>query len=171
MSCIVYQACKMTGRDKHEQVQRAQFVSEVGTKYGLKVISPVLEENIEDDPGKLVNHDKEKLYEFWRRDKAIIRYEAHVVLLDHAEMKSFGMEREYCLARGVLWKPVVLVLKEGTALSVSQFEDDAVFYSIHAAMAFINKMWGTRTKRIVWRINMLRRSFPRWIWDQMWQWR
>ncbi len=86
-------------------------------------------------------------------------------------MKSFGIEREYMLQRGVLWKPVVLVVTPGTALSVAEFEDDAVMYSVDQAAKYINKMWGTRWKRWKWRFLMLNRSFPRWIFDQLVAWR
>lgn len=169
--CVVYVACRMTGRDKAEMVQRAKYVTEIFAERGVKVISPVLEESVKNEPGKLVNHDKERLHGFWRRDKQIIRRESHVVMLDHGEMKSFGMEREYCLNRGVLWKPTVMCIPQGTPLSVAQFEDDAIFYSVHAAAAFIADNWGNRWLRWKWRANMLRRSLPRWIVDQVYAWR
>lgn len=161
----------MTGRDKAEMVKRAHFVCSVLALHGIEPISPVLEEKVQPDSVKLVNHDKERLHGFWKRDKDIIRYEAHVILLDHGEMKSFGMEREYCLSRGVLWKPTVMLVPPGTPLSVAQFEDDAYFFSAHEAAHYISKQWGSRWSRWIWRLKMLNRSLPRWIYDQMYQWR
>ena len=171
MSCIVYAAMKMTGRDKVEQVKRSHHISNTGKRLGITVISPVIEENVKATPGKLTNKDKPRLKTFWERDKDIIRYEAHVVLLDHAEMKSFGMEREYMLNRGVLWKPTVMVVKPGTSISVAEFEDDAVFYSVEEAFKFINQKWGTRWKRWKWRSKMINRSLPKFLKDQLYAWR
>lgn len=168
---IVYVATKMTGCNKDELVRRATYISTEFAKRGIRVISPVLEEKVEAVPVKLVNRDREQLREFWRRDKEIIRYHAHVVLLDRGDQKSFGMEREYCLSRGVLWKPTVLLVPEGIALSVAPFEDDAIFTSVATAADYIVETWGTRWKRIKWRANMLNRSLPRWLWDQCRQWR
>jgi hypothetical protein len=146
-------------------------VSNVLKDRGLIPISPVLEEQVKDEPGKLINSDKERLHKFWKRDKYIIRRIAHVVLIDHGEMKSFGMEREYMLNRGVLWKPTVLLVAQGTPLSVAEFEDDIVTYSVHAAAEFIARNWGSRWKRWCWRAKMLNRSLIGWLVDQMFAWR
>src|SRR4051812_12177481 len=104
----VYIACSMSGRDKLEMVHRARRVCEIFRESGITPISPVIEEHVKEEQGKLINSDKDRLKGFWRRDKEIIIKEAHVVFLDHAEMKSFGMEREFCLSRGTLWKPTVI---------------------------------------------------------------
>jgi hypothetical protein len=171
MSCVAYVACKMTGRDKLEMVRRAKYVCKTLRRYNIEPISPVMEEQVQAERGKLTNHDKPRLKIFWKRDKDIIRYESHVVLIDQAQMKSFGIEREYMLQRGVLWKPVVLVVEPGTALSVAEFEDDAVMYSVDQAARYIQQMWGTRWKRWKWRVRMLDRSLPKWFYDQLMAWR
>lgn len=171
MSVTVYIACKMSGRDKHEMVTRAKYVCKTLRKYGVTPISPVMEEQVKAEKGRLINNNKARLRTFWQRDKDIIRYESHVVLMDHAEMKSMGMEREYMLQRGVLWKPVVIVVEPGAVLSVAEFEDDYVTYSVEQAARYINQMWGTRQKRIVWRFKMLLRSLPKWIGDQLYAFR
>lgn len=170
-SLKVYVACKMTGRDKAEMVSRAHFVLSVLALNGIEGISPVIEESVKADHVKLVNQDEVKLKGFWARDKYIIRRIAHACLFDHAEMLSFGMIREYCLSRGVLWKPSVTLLEKGVPLSVSKWEDDAVFYSTHAAAVYMSQMWSSRYKRIMWRLKMINRSLLRWIVDQLYQWR
>lgn len=167
----VYVATKMTGRDKHDMVGRAEYVISVLKTYGVKGISPVIEEKVKDETVKLINHDRTQLKTFWARDKYIIRRIAHVVLVDQAENKSFGMEREYALNRYCLWKPTVLVLSQEIPSSVVEFEDDAVFSSIHAAGAFISANWGTPCQRLVWRLKMLVRSFPKWLTDQVYAFR
>jgi hypothetical protein len=70
-----------------------------------------------------------------------------------------------------LWKPVVIVVDPGTVLSVAEFEDDYVTYSVEQAAKYISDMWGTRWKRWKWRIAMLDRSLPKWIYDQIIAWR
>src|SRR5258708_3157603 len=171
VDCVVYVGCKMSGRDKLEQVKRAEYVSKVLEENGLIAISPVVEEEVKPEEGKLVNHDKDRLKEFWKRDKEIIVKEAHVVLLDHGEMKSFGMEREMGLNRYCLWKPTIMLGTNGTPLSVAQFEDDMVFYSVHHAAQEINRLWGTRFDRWLWRLRMLNRTLPMWMYRQILAWR
>lgn len=169
-SCRVYVACKMTSRDKAEMHRRAKFVCEVFAAYGLKAVSPVLEEQIKDEPGRLVNHDKELLHSHWKRDKDIVRYETRVTVLDHAEMKSFGMEREYGLNRYCLWKPTLILIPQGTPLSVAQFEDDQIFYSAHSLAAYVSAHWGSRWSYWRWRLMLLIRKLPRFVFDQFYQW-
>jgi hypothetical protein len=171
MSVIVYVACKMTGRDKSEMVARATRVCEIFREAGITPISPVVEEHVENREGKLINNDKERLHGYWKRDKEIIIKEAHVVFLDHAEMKSLGMEREYCLSRGVLWKPTIIYLPKGTPISVADWEDDKVFNSVHDAAKYIVEMWGTGHKRRMWRLKMLNRTLLTWIYRQILAWR
>lgn len=171
IDCKVYLACKMSGRDRLEMVNRAMRVCEIFREYGLTPISPVIEEQVKAEEGKLINTDKVKLSGFWKRDKEIIMKEAHVVFLDHAEMKSFGMEREMGFARYGLWKPTVLHIAPGIVVSVAQWEDDKYFTSVHEAAQYIADTWGTRQKRIIWRLKMLNRSLPTFFLRQLYQWR
>ena len=133
IDCIVYIATAMSGHTKAEMVARATRVCDILREYGLTPISPVIEEQVKNEPTKLINNDKPRLKGFWERDKSIIIEEAHVVLWDHAEIPSFGATREYCLNRGVLWKPTVIYVPDGTPTSVAEWEDDAVFHSLHHA--------------------------------------
>jgi hypothetical protein len=170
-SLIVYVACKMTGRDKGEMVHRAQFVVETLALFGIKGISPVLEEGVKVDHVKLINYDKEQVRGFWARDKYIIRYISHAVLFDHAEMTSLGMTREYSLNRGTLWKPTAVLLEKNAPTSVAAFEDDLLGYSVHTMAAEMSLRWGSRWKRWGWRATMMNRSLLRWVYDQCWAWR
>lgn len=171
IDCKVYIACKMSGRDRLEMVNRAIRVCDIFKEFGLTPISPVVEEQVKAEEGKLINSDKVKLSGFWQRDKEIIMKEAHVIFLDHAEMKSFGMEREMGFARYCLWKPTVLHVAPGTVVSVAQWEDDKVFTSVHEAAKYIAETWGTRDQRFRWRLAMLKRTIPTWIKRQWWQFR
>jgi hypothetical protein len=170
MSVITYIACAMTGRSKIEQVERATLVCNALRCHGIIPISPVIEEKVEKTEGVLVN-DTVSLREFWKRDKEILVSRSHVMLWDYAQIHSFGAIREYCLNRGVLWKPTVILVPEGTRTSVSEFEDDAVFFDVDSAAVYIMAMWGTRWKRWKWRLAMLNRTLLRWIYRQMMAWR
>lgn len=160
----------MTGRDRKEMVMRAKHVCHVLEKAGLKPISPVLEEKVKSTTGPLVNNSRTRLKIFWKRDKEIIRKIAHVVLIDGAHDKSFGVEREYGLNRWNLWKPTVLIMKRN-GITVADFEDDNVVETVEQAADVIAAKWGTRWKRWKWRIKMLDRCLPAWLWAQILAWR
>ncbi len=156
----------MTGCSKDELVARANRVCEIFREFGLNPISPVIEENVADKPVKLINADKVQLAQYWKRDKEIIISEAHVMFWDHAEQKSFGCEREYGLNRFCLWKPTVIYVPKGTPTSVSEWEDDKVVNSVHEAAKYIAETWGTQEKRVQWRLAMLKRTLPKWLYHQ-----
>lgn len=170
-SLIVYCACKMTGREKAEMVHRAQFVLECLAIFGVKGISPVLEEGVKANHVKLINANQDQVKGFWARDKYIIRNISHAVLFDHAEMHSFGMTREYCLNRGVLWKPTVIVIPPGTPTSVAIYEDDVVSTSVHSAAQLMSKLWSSRWKRWMWRVKMINQKLLGWLYYQVLAWR
>lgn len=170
INCRIYAASPMTGYDKADMYKRAKYLQSLARQYGLTLISPVLEEQVENKSGPLINDNEGRLKGFWQRDKAIIRNRdgkgAHVVLLDNAHMKSFGCEREYALNRFALWKPTILLMPN-KGLNVSQFEDDYVTSDEYIAFMFIQKKFGTWGRRFKWRVGMLVRSLPMWIWDQI----
>lgn len=165
-----YVATRMTGRDKREQIKRAKYVCAILRQYGIEPISPVLEENVPNIPGPLINDNETRLAGYWARDKHIIRRLAHVILVDGAHEKSIGVEREYGLARWNLWKPVVLLMPN-IGLTVSKWEDDYVTDDVHKAGELIRERWGTFEKRFVWRIRMLAKCLPAWILNQLYAFR
>lgn len=169
--CIIYVATKMSNRDRVEMIERAHYVCETLERYGLTPISPILVENVENKPGKLTQTSEEQLKQFWTRDKDIIAYEAHVVLCDNAQHKSYGVEREYGFARFCLWKPTVSIVPPDSGFIVSTFEDDLVVNSVEAAARLIARHWGTPWKRRLWRFQMLRRTLGKFLWRQLCQWR
>lgn len=156
----IYAACKMTGRDRHEQVKRAEYMRDVFALYGVRVISPVLEEHIPDLPGPLRENDRGRLRGNWRDDKDIMAYRAHVTVMDGGDEGSVGMGREYGFNRYALCKPTVTLWNKDRGLTVAEFEDDGIFLSPHMCAAYIAEKWGTRRKRIIWRLKMLVRSLP-----------
>ncbi len=169
-NCIVYAACKMTGRNQLEMVERAKLVKSIFAQYQLTVISPVIEEGVKNENQTLIQSSEEQLAGFWKRDKQIIAYISHVVFCDEAERKSIGMEREYGFSRFGLWKPTCILLPVGGP-TVAGFEDDYVARSLHEAAHIIQTRWGTRRKRIVWRLKMLARTLPLFLWRQIYAFR
>lgn len=170
-NCAVYVACAMSGENKPEMVARARRVCEILAEESLTPISPVIEEQVKEEPGKLINSDKPRLKGFWSRDKHIIVWMSHVVFWDHAEKHSFGATREYGLNRYCIWKPTVIYVAPGTPTSVAEWEDDAIFTSVHEAAKFIRETWGSRWNRWTWRTKMLNRTLPGWLVRQVAAWR
>jgi len=168
--CSVYIACKMSGRDRHEQITRAKYLCSVLAAYGLTPISPVIEEHVEDAPGPLLTNDPVFLRRVWTDDKEIMAYRAHVTLMDGGDEGSVGMGREYGFNRYGLWKPTVTLWSRDRGLTVAEWEDDGIFMSPHLAAAYIAAVYGTRLKRWKWRFSMLKRTLPRFIWRQLWAW-
>jgi hypothetical protein len=160
INCKVYVACRMTGRSKREQVERARYMCQVLKAYNLTPISPVLEENIQPEDAILVQTTDTDLAQYWARDKEIMSYEAHVTLMDGGDEGSVGMGREYGFNRYALWKPTITLWSQDRGITVAQFEDDAIFLSAHEAAAYIAVNFGTRWKRWKWRLKMLRKSIP-----------
>lgn len=170
----VYMAMPMTGYDRADMVKRSKHLIEVGARNEVTVISPVLEEHTKEIPGVLTQNDQYQLRRFWRRDKEIIRNRdgkgAHVVLIDRADQKSLGCEREYGFNRYFLWKPTLCIMSRH-GYSVAKFEDDRIFEDEYAAFAYIARNYGTHLRRIKWRVRMLCRSLPGFIIDQLAAWR
>lgn len=168
MSCSVYIATPMTGRSRQEQISRALYLCSVLTQYGLKGISPVIEEGVENKPGVLLQNSEERLKGFWNRDKDIMSYRARVTLIDGGDEGSVGVGREHGFNRYCLWKPTVVIWKKDRGITVAKFEDDALFVNDeHEAAIFIQRNWGTWNKYVIWRIKMLTRTLPKWLWRQI----
>lgn len=171
LNCRVYVACRMTGRDRTEQIERANYVRAIFALAGIEAISPVISEGVQPEPGVLLPTSREELLGNWTRDKVLIMREAHVVLLDGADDGSVGMAREYAYNRYCLWKPTVILWHKPRGLTVAEFEDDAITTSVLDAALFIRKNYGTRCKRWRWRVRMLTRSIPKWLLGQLYAWR
>ena len=166
MSCRIYVACQMSGRDKAEMVSRAKYVCSILRQYGLDPISPVIAEGVANEKGPLTQTSEAQLQYFWKRDKEIITEQAHVVLVDEAFRKSHGVERELGLARYCLWIPLVIVAP-GLGISIPRLEDDIVAEDVHEAGRLIRDKFGTWPKRVLWRLKLLNRTLPLFIYRQI----
>lgn len=171
MACNVYGACPMTGRDRKQQVMRAKYIKAMFAQKGLNLISPVLEENVPAIKGPLIQESATQLEQYWKRDKEIIAYEAHVVFVDGADEGSVGVGREYAFSRYTLWKPTVLLWNKPRGVTVAQFEDDFVVSDPLDAAILIKELWGTWEKRMWWRFKLLVRTLPVFLYRQIAQFR
>ncbi len=168
MGVRVYLAHAMTGRKGDELIKESQEAALVAGSYGVELLDPVLVENVK--KGKKPLHNKQAaLEEYWRRDKEMIR-KAHVLLDYTGPAKSEGVAHEIGYARFALWKPVVRLWPD-LGPSVAWIEDDLIVFSPDDAFSLIEENWGTWQKRAKWRLKMLMRSLPKWLYYQVLEWK
>lgn len=165
----VYLAGAMTGLSGHNLLLRSGLACYFRNKYfpEMALLDPVTAEGVRPTDEPLANTD-DRLAVFWKRDKEMIR-SAHVVIDLTGPAKSEGVAHEVAYARFNLWKPVVRVWPN-LGPSVARYEDDVIVETMFEAFYEADKRWGTWTKRFVWRIKMLNRCLPRWIWHQLGEW-
>lgn len=160
----IYCARSMTGRVKEDVVAEAQKDKEYLEKAGFEVLCPVIAEKVEPTKQVLLS-SKEKMNEYWPRDKWMIR-QAHVVFDMTPAMKSEGVAHEIGYARYSLWKPVIRVYVDGklpVKSSVAFFEDDHIADSLVDAIAYVYREHGTFLRRLKWRLSLLNRCLLKWI--------
>lgn len=162
----VYVCHAMTGRRGKDLIAEAEAVKQAAMQVSKNIIllDPIIAENVPDTKETL-NNPIDLLAGYWARDKQMIR-EAHVVLDATGPLKSAGVEHEIGFSRYCLWKPVVRVWP-GLGASVARLEDDAIVDNYMLGFKLIERRWGDRAKRVLWRLSMLKRCLPRWILDQI----
>lgn len=150
---IVYLACRMTGRSKAVMVKEAKEAVAILSKYGIKCISPVLEEQVDPAHEILENLTEEELAREWKKDKDFVK-KCHVVLdLSAASpLRSEGATHEYLYARYALFKPVVRLFPKGLGISIARLENGYIVQNLDEAGIAILTKWGTRLQRIQWRL-------------------
>lgn len=164
----VYTARGMTGRVKEEVVEEAKRDAEFLRKAGFKVLCPVEKEGVKKTKEVLLS-SKKAMDSYWPADKKMIR-EANVLFDMTPHLNSEGCKHELAYARYTLWKPVVRVFPSGklpVKSSVAWYEDDCVCDSLEEAIEYTLRVHGTFAKRILWRIKMLNRCLPKWLWFQL----
>jgi len=162
LDVVVYLSCRMTGRSKATMVKEAKDAVTILNKYGITCISPVLEENIDPDHEILEDLTELELAKEWKKDKDFVK-KCHVVLdlAAASPLRSEGATHEYLYARYALFKPVVRLFPKGLGVSIARLENGYIVQTLdEAGIAIINK-WGTRSRRILWRIE--ERIFWKWF--------
>lgn len=159
---VVYLACRMSGRSKAVMIKEAKEAVATLSKYGIKCISPVLEEKVEDKHELLIPFSDEELLVEWRKDKEFIK-QCHVVLdlSSSSRIRSEGAVHEFGYARYALFKPVARLFPNGLGPSITKLEDCVIVESLDHAGIEILTRWGSRMQRIHWR--MKERIFWKWF--------
>lgn len=161
----IYLATPMTGLYCDEIWKKAINDKQVYEREGITVVTPIDGEGIPFQHVKLEDRSEQEMHRVWKqKDKQAIK-DTHVLVYECPARWSQGVAHELVLARGVLWKPIVFVGRN--AGFISREEDDVVAHSHTEAAVAIAQRWGTRRKRILWRLRILNRCLPKWIWDQM----
>lgn len=164
INCSIYLATPMTGLNCDDLWIKAINDKQVYEKEGVRVVTPIEGEGIPFAKVPLQDRSDEEMTRVWKRkDKGAIK-ETNVLVYEMPTRWSQGVAHELILSRGVWWKPTVFVGKAGF---ITREEDDYVAASHTEAAKFIASTWGTRSQRILWRLKMLNRCLPSWIWGQI----
>ena len=164
---IAYIAHPITGRTGKELNEESRRTEVILKRYGIKVLDPILIEKLPSTDTCVPNRPDQDGSVLWKEDEAAIR-ESHVLINIAAELKSEGVLWELGYARFLLWKPIIRIYKPGSNPHMASiFKGDVIAFSLEEAAYIINRRWGTWSKRIMWRIKMLSRSLPKFIWRQI----
>lgn len=164
----LYIARGMSGRQKSEVVTEAAVDKAFFEAAGLRVMCPVKEEGVKAE-NKVLMSTKKEMDGYWTRDKELIR-EVDIVVDATPHLLSQGVIHEIGLARYAYWKPVIRIFPKGGLPSegnVAYYEDDVVVDSKEEAIEAIYRLWGTRRKRLLWRLSLYARCLPKWIKNQV----
>lgn len=160
----IYLACSMTGLYCDDIWKKAIKDSQAYEREGIDVVSPVFGESIPFEHVQLQDRSEKEMHRVWKeKDKAAIK-DTHVLVYECPQRWSQGVAHELVLARGVLWKPTVFI---GNAGFITREEDDVICSSHQEAAIAVRERWGSRPKRIIWRLKLLNRCLLGWIWLQI----
>lgn len=157
----------MTKVSCEKLVKRAFHTKILAQKYKIEALDPITLENIKSSKKPLFNGLK-ALRKHWIRDKKMLR-KAHVVIDLTGSAKSEGVATELGYTRFFLYKPIIRVYP-GLGPSVARIENDYIVSSAESAIKMAVKLWGTRWKRFIWRLNLLKRCFLRSLWYKLGVW-
>lgn len=155
MSVKIYIACKMTGLMCDEMIDAAQDISVIMAEHGLTPHHPVLKEDIPYVHEPLTERGKAEMGAIWDDDKRAI-HRAHVLIDTAPHLFSAGLKEEMGKARYRDWKPTVAIYPAGTTFfpRIVMKERDFVTTDAVAAAIYIEKTWGTRLRRMKWRLGI-----------------
>lgn len=165
MGVTVYLAQAMSGKKCLEICEQNTIATDVLTANGIVVNSPVVAEGIFPIDAPLFAKSEYELRKKWQIDKELIK-RSDVLLDISGWTSSEGVKFEVGFARYALFKPVVRV-HPTLGISIGRFESDDICNTIEEASNIIVKKYGTRWKRIKWR--MSRNIFYKWVRLTFWQ--
>lgn len=158
----------MTGRSGEELLKESMEIAQACRRYGIVPLDPVIAEGVQFNKSS-VGASEDSLKIHWKRDKEMVK-EAHVLIDATANRKSEGSQHETGLSRYFLWKPTIRVshaYARNQSVSVANLEDDLVVANFEQAAYFAQLRWGSKRKRIIWRLKLLNRCLLGFIWDQI----
>lgn len=148
----VYFACKMTGLYQDDMRERAEKDTKVLQQYGIIVHHPIIKENIPKVHEMLSDRTEKEMLKLWNDDKKAIK-KCSVFIDSAAGLYSTGAKREFGKARYRDWTPTVTLWDQSTKLPfIAREEDDMCAHSIDEVGQIIHKLWGTRLKRMAWKL-------------------
>lgn len=157
--CKVYVGCKMTDLLCDRLIADAQDIVNILYEAGLEPYHPVLKENIPNEHRKLKERTPEEMKDIWDADKAAVK-DADVLLDTAPHLFSAGLKEEAGKSRYRDWKPTVSIYPEGYAIPhIPRTEKDFVTSSPKEAAEYIQKNWGTRHKRMLWRLGIYKKHW------------
>lgn len=158
-----YIAHAITGRTGKDLNRESRITEMILRKFNINAIDPIFVEGIPETDEIIPNRPDTDGLTIWRGDEAAIR-RAHVLIDITPELKSEGVLWEICYARFFLWKPVIRVYKPGTQPHMATvFKGDVIAFSLEEAAKKIDELWGTKEKRRKWRLQMLKKSLPKFL--------
>lgn len=164
----IYRACRMTGLTGKQIWENHLRVLPAYERHGIEVVSPVVGEGIPFTDDLLGDRSDADMLSIWKeKDKGQIR-SVHAIVLPWTPKASQGVVHEYMYGRGVLWKKTVWVFEDSTKPGfISRAEDDYCATSDEEAALYLATSFGTWAQRISWRLGMLNRSLPKWVGQQV----
>lgn len=160
----IYLATSMTGLTGYKIWQDYRRRKKIYRRYGVRVNSPVPGEGIKATRRPLPNRPGAEGTKIWAKDKLLIR-KSNLMVFPLLKRRSQGCEFELTLARGSYWKPTVYLHDKPGFISKEQ--SDIVCLTDQQAARYIVKYFGSRHKRFIWRLKMLNKSLPKWLWQQI----
>jgi len=140
----------MTGLSKKEIFDRNEKATNLFGSYGITINSPVTREHITPSKKILNQVSEETLRFYWKEDKYLIR-KSHVLIDLAGWSESEGVKFEIGFARYALFLPIIRI-HPTLGVSVGRIEVDDVYLTDKEAAEAIIRKYGTRFRRICWRI-------------------
>jgi len=131
---------------------------------GIQVVSPVPGEGIKPIKRPLGDRPGKTGTEIWDKDKHQIK-DNNIFVFPADGLKSQGCVNELVKARGAHWKITVFIHPHAGFITKEQ--NDIICKDDVTAAKLINTNFYSRHKRTVWRIKMLNKSIPKWIYQQL----
>ncbi len=148
----VYYICKMTGLYCDDMREAADRACDALQAHGIVVHHPIIKERIPKTHTMLQDRSEREMAHLWGDDKKAIKW-ANVIIDSAAGVYSTGSKREFGKSRYRDWSPTITLWDKGVHPPyIARNEDDICVTSVEEAAAVIQKLWGTRLKRMAWKL-------------------